>query len=138
MSINRNVKKGKKENSTGCCLNERGSHWHICLNAWSLACGTVLGSIRRCSLIGRDMSLGVGLEVLKVHTRPNLSFSCFWMRCNSLGTAATISLPITILPTKIDTFWNSLQGPSYVLSFISCLDYGVSSQELKKQLRHST
>jgi hypothetical protein len=52
-------------------LNENGPHRFVSLNAWSLVGGTVLGRTGWCGLVGESVSLGMGFEVSKVHTRPS-------------------------------------------------------------------
>ena len=52
--------------------SENSPHRLTYLNAWSQGGGTVLGRIRRYGLVEEGMSLGVGFEILKVHTSPPL------------------------------------------------------------------
>jgi hypothetical protein len=39
--------------------------------------------IRRCGLVSRGLSLGVGSEVSKTHARPNVSLSAYRSGCSS-------------------------------------------------------
>ena len=58
--------------------------------------------MERWSLAGRGVSLGVGFEVSKAHTRPSLSFSSsfLWIRCELSETATEQRLSAsTMLPT---------------------------------------
>jgi hypothetical protein len=50
-------------------LNENIPYRLICLNAWSLVSGTVLGRIRRHGLAGGSVSLRIDFEVSKDHAR---------------------------------------------------------------------
>ena len=55
--------------------NETGNHRLRCLYSGSLVGRTILGRVRRYGLAGGGVSLRVGFEVSKAHTRPSLVLS---------------------------------------------------------------
>ena len=55
--------------------NETGNHRLRCLYSGSLVGRTILGRVRRYALAGGGVSLRVGFEVSKAHTRPSLVLS---------------------------------------------------------------
>lgn len=67
----------------------------------SPAGGTVLGRIRRSGLVGEGMSLGMGFEVPKAHTRRSvpLSASNLQITCKLSAIALVPILPAALLLT---------------------------------------